>query len=157
MSDTNGFDPFERPTPYEVLGVKKGIRATAKDIGKAYNKQKREARRLSDVKERAARMEALDRAKEQLQRPENRVLVDFFHLGNDVFADLSCDLGKRLGEVQLPTEKVVGPLLPKVRYDNLMPSTFDPFLGEFELEQEPRWHAEMDDDESQLALINMDA
>ena len=41
MANNTIHDPFHRPTPYEILGVKKGVKATAKEIGKAYNKEKR--------------------------------------------------------------------------------------------------------------------
>lgn len=130
MSVEAPYDPFRVPSPYEVIGVNKPLRASAKEIGKAYNKERRAARSIADLKERAARMEALDEAKEQLQRPENRVLVDFFLLGEDVFADLCVAVSGRLAEYPIPTGKVLGSILGKRRYDDLIPANSEKLLGD---------------------------
>lgn len=156
MASTMNYDPFQHPTSYEILGVKKGIKATAKEIGKAYNKEKRAVRRISNVKERAARLEALDRAKDQLQRPEDRVLVDFFVLGEDLFGNLATDFSQKLATVELPTDKIIGPLMPKQSYDSLVPKSLKHFLSEFQLVEDPEWHDDIDSEQSRLPIAEFD-
>jgi hypothetical protein len=113
-------DPYAIPTAYDILGLQSGVQATAKEIGKAYNKQKQAAKRIPDTKQRAARLEEIDRAKDQLQRPDQRVLVDFFQLSNDLFGDLASLVSGRLAQGGLYTEKIVGRFLAPRPYDDLL-------------------------------------
>lgn len=158
MSDSHfaEYDPFHRPSPYDILEIKNGLKASAKEIGQAYNKLKRKARQLKDVKERAARMEALDRAKEQLQRPENRVLIDFFMLGDDLFADLCDRLGERLSRREIPTRKALGKLLSGGRFDDLLPHPLDQFTREFELIEDAQWFDEPYADDEPLEITTIE-
>ncbi|OHB83161.1 MAG: hypothetical protein A2V98_05750 [Planctomycetes bacterium RBG_16_64_12] len=150
------YDPYSRPTPYEILGVPSGLCATAREIGRAYNKEKRKARHIADLKERAARMEKLDRAKEQLQRPENRVLVDFFLLGNDLFADLCMRFGQKLTGAEPPTQKALGALLSEHRHDDLVPRPLEQFLGEFRPVEDWEWYDDADQEQPTLRLQHGD-
>lgn len=150
------YDPFHRPSPYDVLELKQGTKASAKEIGRAYNNLKKKARRIKDLKERAARMEALDRAKEQLQRPENRVLFDFFMLGGDLFTDLCDSLGARLAKKDLPTERALRGLLQVGQYDDLLPRPLDQFQKDFDIEQEVQWFSKPYDEEESLTILSMD-
>ncbi len=149
-------DPFHRPSPYDVLEIQNGLKASAKDIGRAYNKLKRKARQLKDVKERAARMEALDLAKEQLQRPENRVLIDFFLLGEDLFADLCNAFGDQLSERDPPTNKALGKLMRGGRHDDLLPHPLDQFRGEIELPDVIEWYDDADSEDGPLVIEMVD-
>jgi hypothetical protein len=157
MSQTlEHYDPYQTPTPYDVLGVKKGVRATAKEIGKAYNKSLRKARHLKDSEQRAAKMAELEWAKERLQRPEDRVLVDFFILADDLFADLCVSCGDRLAAAPLPTQEAIGPLLSSQKYDDLVPRPLKQFLGEFQLVDDLAWFDDDDAENPQLPLCVVD-
>ena len=134
------YDPYRTPTPYDILGVKGGIRATAKEIGKAYNKAKKKARLIKDSKERAARMEQLDWAKEQLLRADSRVMIDFFLLSDDLFVDLAVDFGRKLAEAPIPTKEAIGPLMPDRPYDDLVPRPLEQLLEEFRLPPALEWY-----------------
>ncbi len=151
------YNPFARPNAYDVLGItKKALHATSKDISKGYNKEKKAARRIKDTKERAKRLEELDAAKERLQRPEDRVMIDFFQLGDDIFAELCVNFGARLASQNLPTDKIIGPLLPKNRYDNLIPSPLEQLLTEFAPVEGLLWSNRASDDESTLQLCDVE-
>ena len=155
-AENSHIDPYQTPTPYDVLDIKKGIRATAKEIGKAYNKAQRRAKHIKNSEERAERMQQLDWAKEQLQRPENRVLADFFLLSDDLFADLCVSCGERLAETPLPTDEAIGPLLSASKYDDLVPRPLEAFLGEFHLLTDLEWFDEDRPDEGRLSLFSVD-
>jgi len=153
MSEENrAYDPYETPTPYETLGLKTGIHATAKEIGKSFNKATRKARHIKDSRERAARIQQLEWAKEQLQRPENRVMVDFFLLSDDLFVDLCVTYGQRLAAARLPTQEAIGPLMSKNKYDDLVPKSLDQFLGEFRLLKDLEW---FDDDDAKSPRMSV--
>lgn len=147
------FDPFHSPTPYAVLEIENGLQASAKDIGRAYNTLKRKARSISDVKARAARVEALDRAKEQLQRPENRVLIDFFLLGDALFADLCRALAARLATREMPVRTALRKVIRGGRYDDLLPRPLEQFEREFELPGNVHWYEEARADDGPLELV----
>jgi hypothetical protein len=147
-------DPFGDSTPYDVLGIDKGPSATGRDVTRAYTEAKRKARRISDVKQRAARMKELDRAKEQLQRPGDRVLVDFFMLSEDTFGDLCIRVAKSMTELQMPTDEVLGPLLSK-RYDDLLPASREQFRREFHLLENMEFFDAADLEEARLPIVTL--
>jgi hypothetical protein len=142
MSANGKYNPYVYPTPYDVLGLKKGLKATAAEIGRSYNDAIRKARRLRDLKERTKRIKELDGAKAQLLKPEDRVLMDFFLLGNDVFVDLCQSYAQKLAGAELPVAKIIGPLYPKRRYDDLVPEALDKVVSEFPLIETPDFHDE---------------
>src|SRR4051795_10959017 len=98
-------DPYVKPGPYEILGIKNGARASASDVGRAFNEQTRRARSIRDTSERARKMKALQDAKAQLLKPEDRILIDFFDLGEDLFADLCTSASDKLATEPLEVEE----------------------------------------------------
>jgi len=156
VMELNGkFNPYRRPTPYDILGLKDGTAATLRDIGRACNDQRKKARTIPDTAERAKRMKELDEAKAQLLRPEDRVLLDFFILGGQVFVELCCRYGQKFpADEKLPVDEVLGPLYPPRRYDDLLPEAPEKLVGELrpldlEFFDEPR-------DPARLALTAID-
>lgn len=133
MASDGSLNPYRRPSPYEVLEVKKGPQASANDIGAAYNRARNEARRIKDTKQRAKRMQELEAAKEQLLRPDDRVLFDFFILGGEVFGDLCQSLGEKLADGELWTQKVTGALRATRGFDDLIPEHPQKAAGAFPL------------------------
>src|SRR5207247_2176437 len=125
MTLNGKYNPYEQPTAYEVLGLKEGPKATLEDIARAYNEHKRKARLIKDTKERAARLVELDRARDRLLRPDDRVLLDFFLLSDDLFADLCCRYAQQLSEVDLPVAEVIAALHGGWPYDDLVPEKLD--------------------------------
>lgn len=144
MAELDEFDPYQRPTPYELLGIANGVNATSRDIAKAFNQKKNEARLIKDVKERAARLGELEKTKDQLQRPEDRVLFDFFVLGSDLFVDLSTNLSGKLASGPLPCDEFVGQFTKDGEYDDLLPRPLNQFVSEFETCNEPQWYRDED-------------
>lgn len=122
-------DPFQRPTPYEILGMTNsaGLKSSGREIGRAHGKAKRAARRIKDTSEKAKRNEEIDQARDLLIRPDDRVLVDFFLLGENVVGDICLSVGRRLEKTPLPTKEVMGSLYPKKRYDDLVPDNLQRF------------------------------
>jgi hypothetical protein len=149
------YNPYQSPTPYEVLGLKQGVAATAREIGKAISDQQKKARRIKDLKERAERLKEIDEAKARLLRPDDRVQIDFFILGNRIFADLCCSFGRKLIDGELNTSKIIGPLYPASKYDNLIPEPLEKLSGEFHLVDSPEFY---DDpaDRGRLPLAQVD-
>jgi hypothetical protein len=154
-SELKPVDPYQPPTPYDVLGIRNGLRASARDIGKAYNDAKKKARHIKDTKERAARMEELERAKEQLQRPDDRVLVDFFLLGDDVFGDLCIQWAQELGAREIATGQLLGPLLPKQPYDDLLPRPLEQFVSDYRWLDDLKFHDEPEAAPPRVPLVEI--
>jgi hypothetical protein len=121
MKPSKQYDPYVSPTPYEVLGIEKCLKATTREIGAAYNKLKNEARKIKDTNERAQRIKDLDDARGQLLKPDDRVLLDFFLLSEDIFKDLCVGFGDALTPGTLDTGEVLGQLSAPRRPDDLMP------------------------------------
>ncbi len=155
-ADTLRLDPYQEPTAYEMLNIKKGIYATSKEIGKAYNKAQGRAKHIKSSEERAERMAQLEWAKEQLQRPENRVLVDFFLLGDDLFADLCVRCGERLAATPLPTGQVLGELFSANKYDDLVPRPLKAFCREFRLLNDLEWFENEGSSDERLSICSWD-
>ncbi|MGF1581463.1 MAG: hypothetical protein ACFCD0_19225 [Gemmataceae bacterium] len=130
MSFPGKHNPYQRPNSYDILGLNKGLAATAQDIGKAYNNQKREARRIKDTQERAKRMQDLDEAKAELLRPDDRVLLDFFLLGNQVFTDLCAYYAERIAPSdESITAELLGAQGHNKKFDDLVPSPLRQIFG----------------------------
>ncbi len=125
MKPTQKYDPYLSPSPYDVLGLRSGLKATTREIGAAYNKLKNEARKIKDTNERASRIKNLDDARSQLLKPDDRVLLDFFLLSEDIFKDLCVGYGDTLTPGTLDTGEVLGQLSAPRRPDDLMPPLDD--------------------------------
>ena len=71
---------YDEETPYAKLGisVEKGLKATAREIGKFHRRENDKARRIKDTKERARRTAELREVRDLLIRPDDRVKSDFF-------------------------------------------------------------------------------
>jgi hypothetical protein len=156
MSVNGKYNPYHRPTPYEVLELKQGPGATAKEIGKAVNDQKKKAKRIKDTIERAKRLEELDSAKDRLLRPDDRVLFDFFILGDQVFAEICRGFGRRITGDTLNTDKVVGHLYPSQKYDDLVPEVLDKVPGELKLVESPEFYTALEAERVRLPLTEID-
>src|SRR4051812_25663617 len=102
------YDPYLSPSPYEILGIRAGLKATARDIGAAWTQRKNEARKIKDTNERAQRIKDLDNAKARLLKPDDRVLLDFFLLGEEIFKDLCVGFGDKLTPGAIDTQEVLG-------------------------------------------------
>jgi hypothetical protein len=154
-NSTEAIDPFRKPTPYEVLKLKHGIRSETRDISRAWNELSRDAKRESDVKARAARMQELDWAKSQLQRPESRALLDFFALSNQVFADLCISMASRMAEEIVDTAPILGRFSTTAQFDDLLPASFDNVTSDFHLDNVPRFFMEPADAQESLCLTEI--
>lgn len=143
MAARENYNPYRRPTAYEVLGIENSLYATAREIGgKAYNNQKKKARLIRDTKERARRMRELEEAKNQLLRPEDRILLDFFLLGDRLFEELCDSHGRKLAEKELPTSELLGSLHASRRNDDLVPEAPEKAAGTFQLVDDPVFFTE---------------
>jgi hypothetical protein len=104
-----GLDFYERPTPYEVLGV--SIDATAKDVRDRHVVLSRELLdKGGSTAEQAKQKEPLDKAYEQLRVAKERVKVDFFLLDSRLGRKQAEALAKALPK---PDTNVTGMLKPK--------------------------------------------
>jgi hypothetical protein len=146
MPASDKYDPYRKPTPYDVLGLKEGLAVNAKDIGKAYNDEKKKARLIKDTAERAQRTAALDRARDELLRPDDRVLLDFFSLSSRLFADLCLHCsGKLAGDLPPQTADLLGGLRSERAYDDLAPADLQSLEQPFQLTEAPDFHLEPHD------------
>lgn len=124
MSVNDQYDPYRKPSPYDVLGLSQGLEANAKDIGKAYNDEKLKAsRNIKDTGERARRIADLDKAKKQLLKPDDRVLLDFFGLSGHIFVELCEHVALRLAAAPpTPTSDLLGISRTERPFDDLLPA-----------------------------------
>lgn len=83
------------------------------------------------------------------------MLVDFFLLGDDLFAELCLHYGQKLAAAELPTQKAIGPLLSKHEYDDLIPRPLDQ-LGDFHMVEDLPSYDEIEGERSRLRLIEME-
>lgn len=156
MSVSDKYDPYRHPTPYDVLGLKEGLRADAKAIGKAYNKERKEAARINETAERAQRMKDLDRARDELLRPDDRVLLDFFGLSDKLFPDLCLGYTRKLAGDQPPrTAELLGGLRAERPYDDLVPGDLGALEQPFALTDGPTSYPEPRAEE-RLPLLEME-
>lgn len=156
MAVSDKYDPYRHPTPYDVLEIREGLRADAKEIGKAYNRQRQEARRIKDISERAQRMKDLDRARDELLRPDDRVLLDFFGLSDKLFPELCLQFGRRLAsEKPLRTAEFLGGLSADRPYDDLVPADLGALEKPCGVPDQPTFYPEPRD-EQRLPLMDLD-
>jgi hypothetical protein len=143
MSVNRKLDPYRRPTPYEILGLKDGLSATAREIGKAYNDERRKAISIKDTAQRAQRLAELDQARDEVLRPDDKVLLDFFALSNTLFVDLCLHYSNTLTREPLPqTSDLLGGLRHERSYDDLVPADLNSFAQPFELTETPKFYQE---------------
>jgi hypothetical protein len=140
MTLNSQYNPYERPSPYEVLGLREGRGTSVEDVGRAYNEQKRKARLIKDTKERAARQAELDRARDRLLRPDDRVLVDFFALGDDLLPELCCRYAEQMRHEGLPAAELIAGLHEGRPHDDLVPEDPDEAAGELPPLGAPAFH-----------------
>lgn len=143
MESDPKYNPYHRPTPYDVLGLADGPAAPAREIGRVYNEQLRKARTIRDTGERSRRMDELKSARDRLLRPDDRVLLDFFLLGGDLFAALCTRYAdKILNTVTVSAAEVLGKLYRVRCHDDLLPNPPESLAEEI-LPVEPDYFEEL--------------
>lgn len=131
MESDAKFNPYHRPSSYDVLGLADGPATPTREIGRVYNDQLRKSRTIRDTGERSRRMEELKLARDQLLRPDDRVLLDFFMVGGDLFNALCTRYAREVSATPVAAGEVLRELFPTRRHDDLLPLTPDALTEEF--------------------------
>ena len=131
MESDPKFNPYHRPTSYDVLGLADGPATPTREIGRVYNDQLRKSRTIRDTGERSRRMDELKFARDRLLRPDDRVLLDFFLLGSDLFAALCTRYAREVSATPVAATEVLCDLYPIRRHDDLVPISPESLAEEF--------------------------
>ena len=115
------FNPFSKPNAYDLLELRNGPKTTTVEIGRAYTRHMKRARQIKDFEKRTHRMQQLDLARDQLQKPDDRVLLDFFCEDNQCYDSLAGQIVEQLARQPIPAVDVLSEFRDDADPEELMP------------------------------------